>query len=64
MISNKYLYGDADVSNIPQDIIDERVTALNVESKKLLDQHYLERDSERLNTILRAIDFWQGINKR
>ena len=64
MISNSYLYGDGvDVDEIPAEIIVRRVELLKDNLSELLDQSYHTRDGVRCNAILKAIRFWENINK-
>ena len=65
MKTNARLYGEGVVVEpIPQDVIDKRVELLNIQLTKELDVHYTKRDSGRANDIIKAIKFWQEINKR
>ena len=64
MLKNAYLYGDNGVPEIPQEIIEERLKLLDLMLSELLEIHYLKRDSKRINDILSALKFWNGINKQ
>lgn len=64
MKTNKYLYGDAIITPIPKDIVDERVTALNKTLKMLLNEPMTERDEERIRRAWEAIDFWEKLGKK
>lgn len=61
---NSFLYGDSHTpTKVPQEIIEERVDMLKANLKNLQKVHYLGRDGERCNTILKAIKFWETINE-
>jgi hypothetical protein len=62
---NEYLYGsDVEVPEIPGDIIVRRLELLQDNLRELLDHSYHTRDGERVNAVLKAIDFWEKINER
>ena len=65
MKDNSWLYGE-DVSppDIPQEIVDARLVLLKKHLEKLLDHSYHTRDNLRVNGIIKAIDFWESINKK
>ena len=64
-MTNEYLYGkDIDVPEIPEDIIMRRIELLKDHLEELLDHSYHTRDGERVNAILKAIKFWETINKQ
>ena len=49
MKTNKYLYGeDAEVEELPADIIMRRVEILEEHLKELYTVHYMDRDYERI----------------
>ena len=58
-----YLYNveEEHVPKIPEDIIKKRIQLLETNLKNLLDVHYLKRDSKRINSVLKAIEFWKNI---
>jgi hypothetical protein len=58
-----YLYGTEDVPEIPQEVIDERITLLEINLARLLDHSFYTRDAARANAVLKAIKFWQNIEK-
>ena len=62
MKTNDYLYGTDDVPTIPQDVIDARIALLRANLAKVLAEHYLTRDANRANSILKAIKHWENIN--
>jgi hypothetical protein len=63
-LTNEYLYATSDVPQIPQEVIDERIRLLNENLERLLEVHWLRRDSARVNAVLKAINFWETINRR
>jgi len=63
MKADTYLYGDdVDVPEIPSDIVMRRIELLNDNLAELLEVHYLNRDTARCNTIIKAVRFWEKIN--
>jgi len=60
-IDNKYLYGTDDVPDIPAEVVMRRLELLNDALAEVKDMHYLARDNERKNAILKAIQFWENI---
>ena len=65
MKDNSYLYGeDAEVPEIPADIIVRRVEVLKDHLADLLDHSYHTRDNNRVSAVIKAIDFWESINKK
>jgi len=65
MKDNSFLYGeDVDVPMISHEVIDARVLLLKEHLAKLLDHSYHTRDATRCNSIIKAIDFWESINKK
>jgi hypothetical protein len=64
MKTNNYLYGDeVSIPEIPQAVIDERISLLKSHLALLLCVDYRERDQERYNAVLKAIRFWETINE-
>lgn len=60
----EYLYGkDVKVPKVPQSLINKRVELLNKNLGELLDVSWRVRDASRVNRIVKAISFWQNINK-
>jgi len=60
----QYLYGiDSEVPVIPQEIIMRRVELLNDQLEELFTQHWMVRDMQRERDLIKAIAFWQNINK-
>jgi len=57
----EYLYGTKDIEYIPDEFIEYRIQKLDEHLKKLLNVHYLDRDTVRINKVLKAIDFWKNI---
>ncbi len=63
MSRNEYLYGKhVEVTEIPQELIDERVALLRTHLAKLLDHSYHTRDGVRCNKVIKAISFWEKLN--
>ena len=63
MDDNAYLYGkEVEVPEIPADIIMRRVELLNDTLTDLLSEPLLERDTLKINRVLKAITFWETIN--
>ncbi len=65
MKSNSYLYGeDAEIPEIPAEVIVRRIEILNEQLEEELDKHYSVRDNARVNNIAKAIVFWETINEQ
>ena len=62
MTKTEYLYGTEEVPMIPEEIIEKRISILNKNLEKLLKVSYMEREQERVNKILKAINFWKELN--
>lgn len=63
MKTNIYLYGeDAEVPDIPPEVIVRRIEALKDNLEELLEVDYHIRDGARCNSIIKAIKFWENIN--
>lgn len=64
MLNNEYLYGeDVEVPDVPQEIIMRRVELLKEHLEVLLDHSVYMRDGQRCNAVIKAIKFWEDINK-
>lgn len=64
MLTDEYLYGvEAEVPEVPSEVIVRRVELLKENLEELLDQSYHTRDGKRCNDIIKAISFWENINK-
>ena len=64
MTKQEYLYGSkTEVPLIPEEIIMRRVELLNDQLEELLEQHWIVRDMQRERDLIKAIAFWQNINK-
>jgi len=61
-IKTKYLYGGVTPEPIKDEIINNRVNLLNNNLSELLKVHYTVRDDQRINDVLKAINFWKLIN--
>jgi len=59
--TNQYLYDTDDVAQIPQEVIDERLSLLDKHLSKLLDVDMFERDTERVAAVLKAQDHWRDM---
>lgn len=59
----EYLYGTKDIENIPEEFINYRISLLNKHLAELFKEHYMIRDTERINKIVKAIKFWQNIKE-
>ena len=67
MQKDSYLYGeDVEVPEIPSEIVMRRVELLKDHLAEKLEHSYHTRTSEdsiQINKILKAIDFWEHINR-
>jgi len=64
MLANEYLYGEeVEVPEIPQEVVVRRLELLKEHLAELLDHTYYDRDAARCNAVLKAIKFWENINK-
>jgi len=62
--ANSYLYGkDEEVPEIPDYIIMRRIGLLKDMLNELLEVPLLQRDTDRYNAVIKAIDFWENINE-
>lgn len=64
MKTNSYLYGEEKPLEIPGEVIQDRLDKLETMLSKLLEVNLLQRDDARINTILKAINFWATINEK
>ena len=64
MKTNKYLYNTDDVPQVPEEIIMRRVELITDLIEELLEVHYLERDTVRINDLVRAKQFWLELNNK
>ena len=65
MKTNSYLYGEGvEVPEIDSYVIVRRIELLKEHLDDLMEEHYLERDTEKVRAILKAIDFWSKINEK
>ncbi len=59
-----YLYGlDSEVEPIPAEIVCRRVELIDDVLDEIQDQHYLVRDTARMNSCLKAKSFWQSLGE-
>ena len=63
MKSTEFLYGDETPPDIPEDIIMRRVEILKEHRDSLLEVDPMERETYRINSISKALNFWSSINK-
>jgi len=64
MKTNEYLYGEnVEIPVIPSEIKMRRIELLNDKLEELLEVPYHSRNTIRVNAVLKAIDFWQNIDK-
>lgn len=65
MKDNSYLYGEGvEVPEIDSYAIMKRIELLKEHLEELLEHSYHTRDSDRVNAILKAINFWEKINDK
>ena len=65
MKDNSWLYGEGiDPPDIPQEIVEARLKLLGLHLEELLDHSYHTRDNVRVSGVLKAIGFWESINKK
>ena len=64
MHSKEYLYGDAEVEPIPEELIVRRVEVLKEHLSELMVVPMMERDTKRYTAVLSAIDFWEKLNEQ
>ena len=60
---NEYLFDTEDVPEFPAEIINQRLELLTENLARLLDHSYNIRDVKRMNAVLKAIDWHEGINE-
>jgi hypothetical protein len=59
MKNNCYYYGTQDVPKIPNEVLEARIELLQTNLSNLLNHsYYLDRDTVRINDILKAIKFY------
>ncbi len=62
--TNKYLYGsDVEVPSLDAEVIMRRIELLSDHLSELLEHSYHTRDGERVDAVLKAINFWQKMIK-
>ena len=62
-VDNTYLYREHKPMNVPDEVIKDRVDALNSSLKNELSINLYCRDFQRVNELKKAINFWETINK-
>jgi len=60
---NKYLYGDVDVPEIDSLVVARRIELLDDHLTEVMNVPPLERNQNQAHAIIKAISFWQNINK-
>ena len=55
----EYLYGTTDIVPMDEAFRTERIQNLENNLNSLIHEHYLGRDTQRINAILKAIDFYR-----
>lgn len=64
-LSNDYLYGEnIEVPEIDNYVIARRIELLKEHLEDLIEVYYMDRDTERIRAVLKAIDFWSSINNK
>lgn len=61
MKSNRYLYGDVIVPEIPEWIKEKRIDALQKNLDRVLDKPARDVDWVKVKDINDAIDFWRSL---
>ena len=65
MKQNSYLYGEGvEITPIPYEIVDERITALQSHLSKLLNVPMMERNEKKVRAVSNAITFWNKLAKK
>ncbi len=60
----EYLYGsDAEVEDIPADVVMRRVETLKQHLEELYEVHYMQRDEARIRAVDKAVRHWETINE-
>ena len=62
MTKNQELYGDHIPMDIPEEVIVDRLDALEKELEKQLSTRIMDRNGELCNRIVKAQRFWRNIN--
>lgn len=64
MLTNTYLYGtDVIVPELPADVCMRRIELLKEHLEELLEHSYHTRDNDRVRDVLKAINFWQDLQR-
>jgi len=58
MRTNLEIYGTDDVPKIPEAVCNQRIKLLKDRLDMLLAPHFMEQDSDLINTVIKARDFW------
>ena len=63
--SNDYLYGEGvDVPDIDSYVIMRRIELLKEHLEDLIEVYYMDRDTERIRAVVKAIDFWTSFHNK
>ena len=57
-MSNKELYGEWAVRNVPQDICNERINILNRRLQEETEVPYTNQNNALITKLLKALNFW------
>ena len=61
MLSNLELYGTEDVPVIPKEVCDERLKLLRNRLEELMSSHYMNRDNNAINNVLKVQEHWKRL---
>ena len=62
--SNKYLYGeDVEVPALDAEVVMRRIELLKANREELYELHYTKRDEMRIRAIVKAINYWERMQK-
>ena len=64
MLTNQYLYNSDEVPVIPAEVVMRRIELLQENLRELLEVNYRIRDNERVQTVVKAIEFWELIDTK
>ncbi len=62
--SNEYLYGeDIEVPALDAEVVMRRIELLKENREELYELHYTKRDEMRIRAIVKAINYWERMQK-
>lgn len=62
MKTNGWLYGEGvEVPPIPKGIAQERIDLLKINLEKQVNLNFMERETQQINDILKAIKYWEKL---